>query len=173
MRKLILYIAASTDGYIAGPKGEIDWLFTDQDYGYNKFISSVETVLVGRKTFDDAVKMGMKDPFPGKVAYVFTRSPDKYPPKENLVFVNENPAELWKWLRNREDGSAWLVGGSEIIEPLLEENLIDEYIISIHPIILGDGIPMFNKIKDRIQLTTKNVNTFDSGLIQINLEPLK
>jgi dihydrofolate reductase len=173
MRKLILYIASSIDGYIAGLNGELDWLFTDQDYGYNNFLSSIDTVLVGRKTFDDAVKMGMKDPFPGKVTYVFTRSPNKYPSQENLVYVNENPSELWKWLRNREGGSAWLVGGAEIIEPLLEENLIDEYIISIHPIVLGNGIPMFKKIKHRTQLLTKKVNTFDSGLIQISLEPQK
>ena len=173
MRKLILYIASSIDGYIAGPKGELDWLFTDQDYGYNKFISSVDTVLVGRKTYDDALKMGMKDPFPGKVTYVFTRTPNNFTSKENLVFANENPAELWKWLRNREGGNAWLVGGAEIIEPLLQENLIDEYVISIHPVVLGHGIPMFKKIQKRILLNTIKVESFDSGLIQINLEPQK
>ncbi len=173
MRKLILYIASSIDGCIAGPNGEIDWLFTDQDYGYNKFISSIETVLVGRKTYDDALKMGMEDPFPGKVAYVFTRSPNKYPSKENLVFLNEDPAELWRWLRNRDGGNAWLVGGADIIEPMLEANLIDEYVISILPIILGNGIPLFKKIKHRINLITKKVDTFESGLIQIVLEPKK
>jgi len=173
MRKLILYIASSIDGYIAGPNGEIDWLFADQDYSYNEFISSIDTVLVGRKTYDDAIKMGGDDLFPGKVTYVFTSTPHKYRPKENLVFISENPAELWKWLREKDGGNTWLVGGGDLIKPFLEENIIDEYVIAFHPIILGTGIPLFKKFDGKIKLKTKDVKTFDSGLVQIFFEPVR
>lgn len=161
------------DGYIAGPKGEIDWLFSDQDYGYTNFLSSIDSVLIGRKTFDDTLKMGIEDPFPGKIIYIFTSTPQKYPAKENCVFLSENPIEIWKWLRERDDENTWLVGGAQLLKPFVEENLIDEYIISYHPIILGNGIPLFKELNDRINLTTKDVKKFSSGLVQVFLEPAR
>jgi dihydrofolate reductase len=171
LRKLILYIAASVDGYIAGPTGEIDWLFSDQDYGYTEFLNSVSSVLIGRKTYDAVLNMGIEDPFPSKEVYVFTSTPQKYPPKENCVFLNEDPVEIWEWLRQRDDEHTWLVGGASLIKPFVEENLIDEYIIAYHPIILGNGIPLFKESNNRLELITKDVKKFSSGLVQIFLEP--
>jgi dihydrofolate reductase len=161
------------DGYIAGPKGEIDWLFSDQDYGYTKFLASINSVLIGRKTYDETLKMGIEEPFPKKEIYVFTHTPQKYPSKENCVFLSENPIEIWKWLRERDNENAWLVGGADLVKPFLEENLIDEYIIAYHPIILGGGIPLVKEIKNRVKLVTKDVQQFSSGLVQVFLEPAR
>ena len=171
MRKLVLYIAASIDGYIADINGGIDWLFSDQDYGYKEFLNSITSVLVGRKTYDDVLNMGIDDPFPSKEVYVFTSTPQKYPPKENSCFLNEDPVALWKWLRERDNDTTWLVGGASLIKPFVEENLIDEYVISYHPIILGGGIPLFKVNNNRLELITKDVRKFSSGLVQVFLEP--
>jgi dihydrofolate reductase len=161
------------DGYIAGPKGEIDWLFSDQDYGYIKFLASIDSVLIGRKTFDETFKLGIEDPFPGKIIYVFTSTPQKYPPKENCVFLSENPIEIWKWLHKRDGENTWLVGGADLIKPFVEENLIDEYIISYHPIIIGKGIPLFKEINKRVRFAVKDFKKFSSGVVQVCLEPEK
>jgi len=75
MRKLILFIATSLDGYIAGPNGEIDWLFTDQEYGYSEFYATIDTVVMGRKTYDLSLSFG-EYPYPGTQAFVFSRTRD-------------------------------------------------------------------------------------------------
>ena len=172
MRRLILYIASSFDGYIAGPNNELDWLFTEGDYGYNEFFDSVDTVFSGRITYDEAVKMGMKDPFPGKTTYVFTTKSSDYNSTGHLIFTSEDPVKLWKSLRDKEGKNAWLVGGGELIKYFIEQDLIDEYRIFVHPIILGKGIHLFKQIDYRVNLKTEEVKKFDSGLVMLKLRTM-
>lgn len=168
-RKLILYIASSLDGYIAGPDGEIDWLFTDQDYGYPEFIKTIDTVFLGRKTYEEILQYDLPYPYADIKSYVFTSQPDKFSSDHDITFTSENPAELWKSLHSKEGKNIWLVGGGELISPFVNQNLIDRYIIAVHPFILGKGIELFAGIDDRIALETDEVKTYESGLMQLFL----
>ncbi len=143
MRKVILFISSSLDGYIARTDGSVDWLFTDGDYGYKEFYDSIDNVLVGRKTYDQVPEF-TKSPFKKKTCFVFTRQTN-LENSQNLQFVN-NVIETVGQLIRSPGKNIWLVGGSEIISVLLNAYLINEIILSIHPIhpiILGSGIPLF------------------------------
>jgi dihydrofolate reductase len=164
-RKVVLFIACSLDGYIAGNDDDIGWLFDDDDYGYKEFLSSVDTVLMGRRTYDMALRMG-PFPYPDKDCYVFSRS--LMGGDENVEFVNQPVIQFVKTLREKDGKDIWLVGGSELIGPFLKDHLIDEFIISIHPILLGEGIPMFSPGFPMQTLSLAGNTTFPSGLIQVH-----
>ncbi len=164
MRKVNLFIACSLDGYIAGPKGEIDWLFSDGDYGYAKFYKSVDAIIMGRKTYE--LSLGFdKWPHPGKKTYVLSRR--KSNKADTRVEFASNGVELTKKLLKEKGKLIWLVGGGQAIKDLLNANLIDEYVISIHPVILGSGIPLFTGIKKQHGLKLHGVEKFNSGLVQL------
>lgn len=166
-RKIVLFIACSLDGYIARANGDIDWLFDDQDYGYTQFYESIDTVLVGRKTYEQASNFE-EVPFEGKECHVFSRSIDR---EDGCAkFVDGDIVNFVEELKGREGKDIWLVGGAEIIEVLLSANLIDRFIISIHPILLGDGVPLFKKQSDEIKLVLTNSISFPTGLAQLHYE---
>jgi len=139
-RKVVLFTACSLDGYIAGKDDDTSWLFGDGDHGYREFLATIDTVLMGRRTYDLALQMG---PFPyaDKECYVFSRS--LMGGDEHVEFVNQPVKEFVDMLRGREGRDIWLVGGSELISGFMMAGIVDEFIISMHPIILGEGIPLF------------------------------
>ncbi|MGI0019677.1 MAG: dihydrofolate reductase family protein [Nitrososphaera sp.] len=163
MRKVKLFIASSLDGFIAGEDGSIDWLFDDADYGYAQFYDSIDAVLVGRKTYEQAAGFG-EYPFRGKQVYVFTRSPGK---KDGNVEFVADAAGFTQKMVGKQGGDAWLVGGAEIITSLLNAGLVDEIILSIHPVILGKGIPLFKDIEGRHGLKLVDSKAYPSGLAQL------
>jgi dihydrofolate reductase len=165
MRKVILFIACSLDSYIAGPDGRIDWLFSDQDYGYREFFLCVDTVVMGRKTYEQSLSFG-EYPYAGKEAYVFSRTRSGQQ-DEHAQFISSGPGELIAGLRSRPGKNIWLVGGSELIKDFVQKDLIDEYVISIHPIILGSGIPLFLAPLSTQKLIFRDSTTFDTGLVQL------
>jgi dihydrofolate reductase len=164
-RKIVLFIACSLDGYIAGTDDDISWLFSDDDYGYSKFLASIDTVLMGRRTYDQVLRMG---PFPysEKECYVFSRT--LMGGDENVEFVNEPVKDFVHDIRERDGSDIWLVGGSELIEAFMNDGLVDEYVVSIHPIVLGEGILLFRSGFPRQDLELKDNITFPSGLIQVH-----
>ncbi len=164
MRKIILFIASSLDGFIAGEKGELDWLFTDQDYGYAEFLSSTDCALMGRKTYETAVKLG-DSPKEGRKWYIFTHTSEKN--KENIKFISD-PISFTKKLKQEKGKNIWFIGGSEVISLLMNAGLIDEIILSIHPIILGKGIPLFKNIDKKINLKPVESTKFNTGLLQLH-----
>ncbi len=164
MPKVILFIATSLDGYIAGPAGEIDWLFHDADYGYTAFFDSVEVLVMGRKTYELSLSFG-EWPYGDKPAYVFTR---QAPPDDPRVrFVAGDAAGLIAGLRARATGNIWLVGGGALVSTFLQAGLIDEFVISVHPLLLGAGIPLFDPGAPRLGLRLTGVTPFASGLVQL------
>ncbi len=167
MRKLVLYIATSLDGYIAGPSGEIDWLFADQDYGYREFFAGVDTVLMGRKTYEQALSFG-EYPYQGTRGFVFSRA--RRTPDENVTFVSSDVASLVSGLKRASGKNIWLVGGGEIVAECVRHDLIDEFILFVHPIILGAGIPLFPPGLPRRPLKLVRSGSFSSGLVQISYE---
>lgn len=162
-RRLRLFIATSLDGFIASVDGSVDWLFTDADYGYASFFSSIDTVLMGSRTYEQILSLG---PFPyeGKTCYVFTRKARGM--AEPVTFVSGDIAEFTRGLKEEAGQDIWLVGGAEIIGALRE--LVDDYIISVHPIILGAGIPLFRGEGPRAALELVDVESWPSGLVQLS-----
>ncbi len=166
MRKIVLYIASSLDGYIARSNGDIDWLFTDQNYGYTKFLDSIDTVLLGRKTYDQVLTFG-EYPYQEKKSYVFTKNRDFQATSD--VEVVTHLESFVKDLRLLEGKNIWLVGGALLIRDFLNQNFVNEVILSVHPLILGDGIPLFaNPNTTALQLT--GCQTYSSGMVQLSYD---
>lgn len=165
MRKVSLFIACSTDGFVAGKRGRIDWLFTDQDYGYAAFLRTVDTVVMGRKTWDLA-RWFEPVPYAGKAKYVFSRR-RRTTPIPDVRFVATDPAALVRGLKRRRGKRIWLVGGGEIVSILMNAGLIDEIVLSIHPIILGGGVRLFARIARQSEWTLVSSRSFETGLVQI------
>ncbi|MEK6952445.1 MAG: dihydrofolate reductase family protein [Nanoarchaeota archaeon] len=168
MRKIILFIATSLDGFIAGENGEIDWLFNDQDYGYKKFYDSVDIILMGFETYKQCLEFG-EWPYKGKKCYVFTRKTALN--DDNAEFIN-NPVEFTKKLKAMKGKDIWLVGGGKINSLFLNEKLLDEIIIYVHPIILGKGISLINNLNNKIKLKLINFKKYSSGLVQLDYKVL-
>ncbi len=173
MRKVILFIASSLDGYIARTSGDVDWLFTDQDYGYTDFFARVDTVIMGRRTYEQVLSFG-EHPYKGTQGFVFSRT---YGGErdENVTFISDDIKVFIEGLKGDTGKDIWLVGGSEIIQSCIRHDLIDEFIISVHPIILGEGIPLFRSPLPMRTLSFQNCRAFDTGLLQLkyvrNLAP--
>ncbi|MBI4780685.1 MAG: dihydrofolate reductase [Oscillatoriophycideae cyanobacterium NC_groundwater_1537_Pr4_S-0.65um_50_18] len=168
MRKVVLFIASSLDGYIARPSGEIDWLFTDQDYGYTPFLESIDTVLVGRTTYEQILTFG-EYPYAGKKSYVFTKNPDRTS-DQNIEFVSGDVTSLVKALQSSEGKDIWLAGGSALIRDFMHHQLVDQIILSIHPIILGEGIPLFVNAIAPSSLKLTQCQRYDSDLVQLSYD---
>ena len=163
MRKIKLFIASSLDGFIARENSGIDWLFTG-DYGYAKFYNSIDTVLMGRKTYELSLKLG--ESYKGKRAIVFTKQKN-LKKLENVEFIS-NAVNFTKKLKNSKEKDIWLVGGGEIVSLLLNNNLIDEILLFVHPIILGKGIPLFKNIKKEVKLKLVRTKYYNDGLVEMN-----
>lgn len=166
MRKIILYIADSLDGYIAGKDDNIDWLFTDQDYGYKEFYASIDTALMGRKSYEQIIKMEGGNFIPDKDVYIFSKTIDK-PVYDNYEVIKTDMIDFTRSLLRKPGEDIWLVGGGEIIKVFLENNLIDEIIVSIHPTLIGSGIPLFPAGNYFVNLEVIDCIKFNSGLVQL------
>lgn len=169
MRKIRLFIASSLDGYIARNSGEVDWLFTDSDYGYAEFFAQIDTLIMGHKTYEQVLSFG-EYPYKGKKGFVFSNTLAGTR-DENVEFVGGDWKHFISSLRNQSGGDIWLVGGAKTIHYCMKHGLVDELILSIHPIILGNGIPLI--VKDaslETALTLKNVKTYNSGLLQVSYD---
>ena len=167
MRKVVLFIASSLDGYIARPNGDIDWLFTDQNYGYSAFLDTIDTLLMGRKTYEQVLTFG-EYPYPEKKSYVLTKKLGFQ--TEHDVTAAADVESLVKEVRSVEGKNIWLVGGSVLIRDCLEKHLINEIIISIIPIVLGDGIPLFANPTTATDLHLTGWQTYSSGLVQLSYD---
>lgn len=165
MRKVILFIAASLDNYIARKDGSVDWLFADGDYGFTEFYAGIDTIVTGRKTYDKSKEYG-GDPYKGKRLIVFTRS-EKLNDENKTEFVNDDIVEFMRKLKNEDGKNIWLLGGGEITKEFLLNDLIDEIVVAIHPVILGEGIPLFYSIPKQTNLELTDHKIFKNGLVEL------
>lgn len=162
-RKIILYIATSIDGFIADKNGGIDWLGTGAieetvDTSYEDFYQHVDTVILGRKTYDQVTTSLAPDnyPYADSTSYVLTSQLREN--KENIIFTDQSVVDLVTKLKSEPGKDVFIVGGASIIQPLVENDLIDEYILATIPVILGEGIPLFHPIKRAVTLKPVSVN---------------
>lgn len=168
-RKLILYIASSLDGYIAQNENDLSFLSLvekeGEDYGYKSFMESVDTVIMGRKTYD-WVTAQMAYPHSELRSYIITRTPR--PAIGTIQFYSRNLSDLIARLKAEEGKNIFCDGGAEIANELSALNLIDEYIISVIPVLLGSGIRLFKDGRPMQTLTLISAKTYDTGLTQLH-----
>jgi dihydrofolate reductase len=161
-REIILYIAVSLDGFIAELDGSIDFLgggeeLLEDETSYQELMEKIDTVVMGRTTYDQVINELSPDQYPyeDKQSYIITSHVET--DSENLIFTSQNPVELIRGLKEEKGEAIWIVGGGSIIAPLVEANLIDTYIITTIPTILGKGIPLFNELEGPVKLTVADV----------------
>jgi len=175
MRKIIVHIATSADGFIARKDGGIDWLDRPApkgvDYGLAAFYKSIDTILYGRKTYDVAVKFvedGIPIPNDERVRnYVFSR---RRPPKKILPgfeFVKEPIKKFVKRLRAQKGKDIWMMGGGGIIASFLDEGEIDEFVISVIPVFIGEGIPLIAPGRRTVPLKLLSTKKFSDGVVSL------
>lgn len=160
MRQLILYIATSLDGYIARKDGSLDWLPPPDQEGYEEFISTIDVILMGRKTYEAIKAMG-EWPYTQEVI-VFTSHPGRH--DEKARFTSDDPQTVLSHLRTHKGKNIWLEGGGELIKAFHEKGLIDEYIIAVVPVTIGDGIPLFVKSDATVGLHLSGVKPYKDFL---------
>lgn len=168
-RKLVLYIAMSLDGYIAGENDDISWLSTveeeGQDYGYHDFIKTVDTVIMGRKTYDKVLSFGIEFPHKDRKCYVLSKS--RTGSDDNVEYWNGNVSDLLNHIRQSAGANIFCDGGSEVVFELMKHHLIDQYVISIIPVMLGKGIALFKPGRETEKLTLTKSLSFPKGLVQL------
>jgi dihydrofolate reductase len=171
-RKVILYIAMSLDGYIAGPNDNLDFLSMveqeGEDYGYGHFVNTVDAVIVGRKTYDKVISMGFEFPHTNKDAYIITRTPRA--DLGNIKFYTGDLKELVASLKAKKGKNIFVDGGAEIVHELLKGQLIDEFYISVIPVLLGDGVKLFKDGRPEQHLQFIDLKYYDKGLVQFHYE---
>ncbi|MCC3410642.1 MAG: dihydrofolate reductase [Microcoleus sp. PH2017_29_MFU_D_A] len=175
MTKIVLYIATSLDGYIARKDGSIDWLTafeTDEtDHGYGEFYRSIDGLAMGRKTYEQVLSFG-EWPHPGKPSYVFTQQ-SRSPDRDDVLFTSATPDRFLHEMELQGLKRIWLVGGAELIASFLQCQLIDEYILSIAPIMLGEGIPLFLPSPMEMKLKLIEVQKYPTELVQVRYTKYK
>jgi dihydrofolate reductase len=170
-RKIIVHIATSADGYIARPDGDIEWLTNRPAprgfYGMGKFERSIDAKLLGRKTYDLSLRLGAT--FTGKTRhYVFSRQPPPASVPPGVEFVTGGIGPFAKRLREQRGKNIWMMGGGEIIAAFLDAGAIDEFVISVVPVLIGDGIPLIAPRHLDVPLRLRSVQRFPDGLVQLH-----
>lgn len=166
---IVYYVASSVDGFIGPPDGSLDWLSRfeggAEDYGYKKFYASVDSVLLGRRTYEQSLGFG-KWPYEGKRCWVFSRQQLGAPPADVTLTMNR-PREVARQMKSEKLRRAWLVGGGELAGAFRAEGLIAEYIISVIPVMLGKGIRLFGGNGAHEALTLVESQRYASGIVQL------
>ncbi len=170
-RKVIVHIGTSADGYIARPDGDLEWLTSRPApkgfYGMDAFMKSVDTKVLGRKTFEMSLRLGAK--FDSKdQTIVFSHQPPPPDAPSSVEFVSEAIGPYVSRLREQSGKDIWLMGGGEIIASFLDAQAIDQFVISVAPVFIGDGIPLIARRHRHVPLELQSVERFEDGLVQLH-----
>ena len=170
-RKVIVHIATSADGYIARPDGDIDWLTSRPApkgfYGMGAFVRSIDTKLIGRKTYEMSLRLGAT--FDAKThTVVFSRRAPPPGAPSAVEFVSGEIAPFVRRLREEPGKDIWLMGGGELIASFLDARAIDEFVISVVPVFIGDGIPLIARRHRHERLELLSSERFDDGVVQLH-----
>ena len=171
MRRIIVSIAASADGYVARPDGDLEWLTSRPRpkgfYGMSDFMKSIDTKLLGRKTYDEGLRLGGK--FEGDDrTFVFSRRPRPADAPPSVEFVNADVGQFVARLREQPGKDIWLMGGGELIAAFLDARAIDEFIVRVVPVFIGDGIPLIARRHRHVPLELLGTERFENGVVQLH-----
>lgn len=163
MKTVTLYIAESLDGYVATKGGSVAWLdeFNDVDYGYSEFIKEIDTVVQGNTTYEQC-----EDKHVGKNSYVFAEDADSRS-EEGVAFVKGSIKEFVNGLDENTHKNIWLVGGPNLLSGFLNEKQLDELIIFVMPVLLGDGIPLFSDLEVAPTISLQSTRRYDNGVLKL------
>ena len=172
-RKVIVHIATSADGYIARPDGDLEWLTSRPApkgfYGMDAFMKSIDTKVLGRKTYEASLRLGAK--FDKKSpTFVFSRQPPPADAPPAWSSSNGGIGPFVQRLRGQPGKDIWLMGGGEVIASFLDEEAIDEFVVSVAPVFIGDGIPLLARRHRHVPLTLLSSERFDDGLVQLRYQ---
>ncbi|PZV82280.1 dihydrofolate reductase [Algoriphagus aquaeductus] len=181
MRKIILDLAVSLDGFIEGPKGEIDWCIMDDEMDFEGFLSTIDTIFYGRVSYDmwgnyqpestaRETELKLWEGVHSKKKYVFSKNTRL---DQNATFISSGISEEVVHLKRQIGKDIWLYGGASLIKTFIQLGLIDVYRISVHPTVLGSGKPLFEDLKERMNLNLIQTNSFKSGVVQLIYEMKK
>jgi len=181
-RKVILDLAVSLDGFIEGPNGEVDWCIMEPDMDFADFLSDVDTILYGRKSYElwgrytpgdessDFEKELWKQVH-SKKKYVFSTTLIQR--GDQVTLISQDIAEEIHKMKQEPGKDIWLYGGANLITTFIDLGLIDVYRLSIHPVMLGEGKPLFTPMKHRRGLRLIGNRSFSSGVVQLCYAPIK
>lgn len=176
MRKVTYCAATTFDGFIARKDGAVDWIKMDEEVRKEamgqlaEFFDSVDTILMGRKTYEAALSYGTEDPYPpGKKRYVFSQTLKVIQSAEAKI-VSENAAEFIRTLKKGSGKGIWLAGGGNLARTLFDNDLIDEIRLGVHPVLLGEGIPLFPPINHQVDLELVDCKTYRGGVFSISYQ---
>lgn len=174
MRKVILYIAMSMDGYIAKNNGDVSWLGGDGSNpeamgSYPLFYETIDTVIMGWNTYHQIMTelSPGSNPYEGKISYVFTHKQKENRP--DTVFVNEDVFKFILALKNQPGKNIWICGGANIVWQLMKNDLIDEYCISLIPTLLGKGVKLFSDNLNEMQFRLIRIEKYN-GIVDLVYE---
>lgn len=179
MKKIILDLATTLDGFIEGPNGEIDWCIMDDDMDFEGFISGIDTIFYGRVSYDawgnyhpdenaEPEEHDFWKTIHSKNKFVFSSQNRE---DENATFIHSDLIEKVLEIKKQNGKDIWLYGGASLIKTFIQNNLIDVYRISVHPVALGKGKPLFEEVKERLNLQLVKTNVFKSGVVQLIYHP--
>lgn len=171
--KVSVYIATSLDGFIARKNGDLDWLDEansnvpeGEDCGFSKFMASVDALVMGRKTYEKVLSFGIW-PYGNTPVIVLSRNKIEFPQdlSQHLSCSSEEPAELCKRLANNGAKRLYIDGG-KTIQGFLDKKLITDLTITVIPVLIGQGIPLFGNLKQDMNLEHVATKAFDFGFVQ-------
>jgi dihydrofolate reductase len=165
MRRVRYIVAASLDGFIAGPNGEADWIPVNPDADFAGLFEQFDTILVGRRTFETMAKAG-RVTMPGMKTLVFSRTlePRRYP---KVTIVNDRPEEILPGLRANSGKDIWLFGGGSLFRSLADAGLVDTVEVAVVPVLLGEGIPLLPGPANRIGLSLTGHKVYRNGTVSL------
>src|ERR1051325_7886163 len=169
-RKVIVHIGTSADGYIARPDGDLEWLTSRPAppgfYGMNDFMKSIDKELLGRKTYEASLRLGAT--FGGKNrTIVFSRHAPPADAPGGVEFVSGDIGAFVSGLRAQPGRDIWLMGGGDLIASFLDAHAIDEFVVSMAPVFIGDGIPLIARRHRHEPLELMSSERFADGLVQL------
>ncbi|WP_454881612.1 dihydrofolate reductase family protein [Sphingobacterium detergens] len=175
MRKIILDLAMTLDGFIEGPNSEIDWCIMDDDMNFDGFLSRIDSIFYGRVSYDawgnfqpdsnaSEAEASLWRNVHAKKKYVFSHQPRQDP---GATFISDDIHQKVSAIKQQEGKDIWLYGGASLIKTFIQANLVDIYRISVHPIVLGKGKPLFEDLSERLHLKLMESRAFKSGVVQL------
>jgi len=170
-RKVIVNIGTSADGFIARPDGDLEWLTSRPAprgfYGMGAFVKSIDTKVLGRKTYEARLRLGAKFEPPTRYI-VFSRETRPAGAPLGVEFVSDSIGPFISGLREQPGKDIWLMGGGDLIASFLDERAIDEFIISVVPVFIGDGLPLIARRHRHVPLDLQSVERFEEGVVQLH-----
>lgn len=178
MKKVKLYIATSLDGFIARQNGSLDWLEgipnpNKIDYGYDDFYDSVDTVVMGRASYEAILGFDVPWPYTNCKSIIVSRSYASQITTPNTHLVKAGLKEYITQLKQEVGKDIWLVGGGNLLTSFLNEGLVDELMVCVAPVIIGEGVPLFPNVPKETKLKLLQTTPYETGMVMLTYQVIR